>query len=121
MITFSRPVIVGSTAADCPASAMLRRTAAGCRATSRPFTRSVPASGRISVATRLTKVVLPAPFGPSSAITWPGSMVRFNPSSAEVLPNLLTRPAASSVEVISNTIRLIERLTVTCGILGEQC
>ena len=43
MTTFSRPVIVGSTAADCPASAMSRRTAAGLRATSMPWTRSVPA------------------------------------------------------------------------------
>ena len=36
-----------------------------------PATRSSPASGRTRVATALTNVVLPAPFGPSSAVTPP--------------------------------------------------
>ncbi|SPT63346.1 Uncharacterised protein [Actinomadura madurae] len=71
MRRFSRPVIVGSTAAYCPARPMIRRTRSGWRATSIPATRSRPASGRTSVATERTKVVFPAPLGPRTAVTCP--------------------------------------------------
>ncbi len=36
-----------------------------------PATRSVPLSGGSNVATAFTNVVLPAPFGPSTAVTFP--------------------------------------------------
>ena len=86
MTRFSRPVIAGSTAANCPARPMTRRTASGSVRASWPATRSVPSSGRSSVATVRTKVVLPAPLGPSTATTWPRSAIRSRPSSAWVLP-----------------------------------
>ena len=37
-----------------------------------PKSRASPALGRVSPVSRLTAVVLPAPFGPSSAVTCPG-------------------------------------------------
>ena len=45
MTRFSRPVIISSTAADWPASPIMRRTAIGSRPTSWPSTASVPLSG----------------------------------------------------------------------------
>jgi uncharacterized protein YndB with AHSA1/START domain len=58
-------------------------------------TRIVPRSGRSSVATALTKVVLPAPLGPSNAVTWPDSAVRLRPSRAWTSPKRFVRPSAS--------------------------
>src|SRR4029453_15190880 len=65
-----------------------------------PRARSSPASGGSSVATALTNVVLPAPFGPSSAVTRPDSATRSRPASASTSPNRLTRPCASMMEVM---------------------
>ena len=61
---------------------------------------SVPESARSSVATVRTNVVLPAPFGPSTATTCPASAVRSRPSRATVLPKRFVRPRASIVAVI---------------------
>ena len=48
-----------------------------------------------------TNVVLPAPLGPSTAVTCPGSAIRSRPSRAVVFPYCLVRPWASIVAVIS--------------------
>ncbi len=40
-------------------------------------------------------VVLPAPFGPSSAVTWPGAAVKLTPATAVKPPYRLTRPSTS--------------------------
>src|SRR4030095_7860649 len=53
--------------------------------------------GRSRVATVRTKVVLPAPLGPSTARIWPGSAPRSSPSRAAVLPNRWRRRVASIV------------------------
>ena len=42
-------------------------------------------------------VDLPAPFGPTKPVTWPGSTVNVMPSSASVGPNRLRSPATSIV------------------------
>ena len=65
MRRFSIPVMAGSTDAYWPARPMTSRTRLGSAAASIPATRICPPSGRNSVATALTNVVLPAPFGPS--------------------------------------------------------
>ena len=51
----------------------------------------VPPSGRIRPNSIRSSVVLPAPLGPSSPRTSPGSMVRSSPSTAVVSPKRLTR------------------------------
>jgi hypothetical protein len=84
-----------STAAYWPVSPTRRRTAPASRTTSRPPTRATPASGRSSVASTRTAVVLPAPFGPSTPSTVPGRTARSTPASAVVVPNRLTSPSAS--------------------------
>ena len=94
---FSRPVIVGSTDAYWPARPMILRTSFGCWRTSIPATVSVPLSGRSNVATALMNVVLPAPLGPSSAVSRPVSAVRSNPASAWTSPKCLVSPRASMI------------------------
>ena len=91
---FSRPVMVGSTAANCPARPMTRRTSMGWRATSWPRTRRVPPVGRTRVATVRTNVVLPAPLGPRMASTSPGGAVRSRPSRAVTGPKRTVRPGS---------------------------
>ena len=44
-----------------------------------------------------TRVVLPAPFGPSSAAIRPGGTVRSTPLSAVTFPNALAAPVTSSM------------------------
>ena len=47
----------------------------------------------------MTRIVvdLPAPFGPTKPVTWPGWTVNDIPSSASVGPNRLRSPATSIV------------------------
>ena len=78
---FSRPVNSESSAEYCPVMPICSRTRSASRTTSWPSTRTVPASGRISVEATLTIVVLPAPLGPSSATTDPAGASRSIPSS----------------------------------------
>jgi hypothetical protein len=66
---FSRPVMVGSTAAAWPASPISRCTAAGSLDTSKPRTLSSPPEGGTRAATVRMKVVFPAPSGPRTAST----------------------------------------------------
>jgi hypothetical protein len=103
MIRFSRPVRVWSTAACWPASPITRRTATGRRTTSIPATVTRPASGLSSVARIRTRVVLPAPFAPSSADTFPSATCMLSPSSAVVLPNDLRTPAMSMIGSAAST------------------
>ncbi len=69
---FSAAVRFLSSAANCPVSEITRRTRSASATTSCPAIRALPASGRSSVASIRTIVVLPAPFGPSSETTVPG-------------------------------------------------
>ena len=63
-----------------------RRTRAGSRSASMPATRTRPLSGTARVVRMRTVVDLPAPFGPSSANSVPGSIARLTPSSARTSP-----------------------------------
>src|SRR4051812_15067704 len=53
-----------------------------------------------------TVVVLPAPFGPSSANTSPASISRSRPSSTRVAPKAFVRPCASIVYAIHNVYHI---------------
>src|SRR5712691_11531830 len=57
-----------------------------------------PESGASSVVRIRTRVVLPAPFGPSSAKTRPGSALRTTPASATVVPKDFRTPSTSIIE-----------------------
>ena len=100
MRRFSVPVIAGSTEAYCPARPMISRTRLGWAQASMPATRISPPSGRSNVATALTNVVLPAPFGPRSAVTWPDSATRSRPSRASTSPKRFVTPLASMIGVM---------------------
>ena len=89
---FSEPVCSPSTAADWPVRLIWRRTASGAVRTSYPATIAVPRSGASSVDRILTSVVLPAPFGPSSAWTVPGGTSRSTAFSTGRPPRSLPRP-----------------------------
>jgi hypothetical protein len=52
----------------------------------------MPASGRSSVVSTRTAVVLPAPLGPSSPSTLPGGTCRSTPARARTSPKDFTRP-----------------------------
>ena len=95
MTRFSRPVSAGSTAACWPARPITRRTLSGRATASMPATCREPPSGRSSVATERTNVVLPAPLGPSTAVTAPAGATRSRPSRAATSPNCLRRPVAT--------------------------
>ncbi len=66
-------------------------------AMARPSKAIVPASGLRLPATRLKKVVLPAPFGPISPWIAPGATASDAPSTAFNPPKRLTRPSALSI------------------------
>ena len=46
-------------------------------------------------------VVLPAPFGPRTAVTWPASAVSVSPSTAVTGPYRFTMPEISTAGVLS--------------------
>src|SRR5580700_12087480 len=56
---------------------------------------AVPASGASRPTTTRMVVDLPAPFGPTKPVTWPGPAVNVIPSSAWVEPNRLRSPSIS--------------------------
>src|SRR5664280_122112 len=74
---------------------MLRRTAFGCAATSKPATLTSPAVGRARVQSMLMVVDLPAPFGPRNANTSPSQTSKLIPSTAVNWPNRLVRSRTS--------------------------
>src|SRR5690606_24026507 len=78
MCRFSAPVSRSSTAAYWPVREIRPWSLLLSRRTSRPRTRADPESNGVSVDRMLTRVVLPAPLGPSSAWT-PGGSVRSRP------------------------------------------
>ena len=88
---------MSSTAAYWPVRLIDRLTATGSASRSWPATVAVPASGRSRVARMRTIVVLPAPFGPSSASTEPVSTARSTWSSTRWPPNDLQIPVALTV------------------------
>src|SRR5713226_6359307 len=74
-----------------------RQTSWGARPVmSRPSKRTAPASGRTCPVMRLKSVVLPAPFGPMIAVTWPAATDRLTPPTASKPPNDLRRSRTSS-------------------------
>ena len=83
---FWRPVSSWSNVASWAATPMWRRTSAGCRSTSMPATVADPESGRASVVSTRTAVVLPAPFGPSRPRIVPAGTAMSTPASAWVSP-----------------------------------
>ncbi|CAM5493440.1 hypothetical protein STENM327S_06427 [Streptomyces tendae] len=85
---FSSPVIRPSTAENCPVTPMAPRTACGAVARSWPATRTSPPSAQTRVERIWTVVVLPAPFGPSSANTDPAGMRRSMPEDGLVAVRL---------------------------------
>ena len=93
---FSSPVSRSSTAENCPVTPITARTASASRRRSCPMTLAVPASAGIRVDRICTVVVLPAPFGPSSAKTSPSPMDRSTPSRTTFSPYALRRPVAET-------------------------
>jgi len=71
------------------------RTARGSVTGSCPATRTVPWSGTSRVARTSSSVVLPAPLGPTSAVTSPGGASRSSPSTATTSPKLRRTPCAT--------------------------
>src|SRR3954454_19160108 len=78
---------------------MCRRTTPGSRVTSTPATVAVPDVGRTSVVSIRIVVVLPAPFGPSTATSSPGAMSRSIPRTACTVWVLLTSKSLVSPRV----------------------
>jgi len=100
MSRFSKPVRYSSTAAYCPDSPIRRRTWSGWASTSMPATSARPESGRSSVVSTRTAVVLPAPLGPSTPSTVPSGTRRSSPSSARTCPYVFTRASATTASVM---------------------
>ena len=71
------------------------RSSARWRTGSRPSTRTEPASGTRRPPQHSTVVVLPAPFGPSTAVMRPAAAVKVSPSTATVPPYRRTSPRTS--------------------------
>ena len=91
---FSSPVSRSSSAENWPVTPIAARTPSGSARRSWPATRSSPASAGSSVVRIRTIVVLPAPFGPSSAKIVPSSTVTSTWSSTRFSPNDLRTPVA---------------------------
>src|SRR5258707_12781438 len=98
---FSSPVSQLSTAENCPVTPIAARTAPASPRRSCPRTLAVPASAGIRVDRTFTVVVLPAPFGPSSAKTSPSPMLRSTPSRTPFSPYALRRPFAETAVRVS--------------------
>jgi hypothetical protein len=101
---------VASTAAYCPASPMRSRTCWGWRTTSRPSTVAVPLSGRSSVVSTRTAVVLPAPLGPSSPSTVPRGTARSIPASASTAPYRFMTPSTTTARSVGPAVRVVPAL-----------
>ena len=84
---------------DCSITPTRGRSARASATGSRPRTATVPASGRRYPSQISIVVVLPAPFGPSTAVTVPRRARRLSPSTAVVCPYRLTRSQISTAGV----------------------
>src|SRR5213595_3733829 len=71
--------------------------------------RAHPCCGRISPASTLSSVVLPAPFGPKIASVCPGASVNDTPSSATTRPYVCRSPSAESIDARGEIFH-VERL-----------
>ena len=96
---FSRTVISSNSSTAChdrtmPARA--RRSTDQRSMTASPK-RTDPLDGVVKPVTTSRIVVLPAPFGPMSPTTSPGSMAKLTPSTATTPPNFTTRSLTASV------------------------
>src|SRR5256884_4374929 len=78
-----------------------------------PATRTDPCWGRISPASTLRRVVLPAPFGPKTARVWPAVRLKDTPSRATTCPRpspkACRRPSAESIDAGGEVFQ-VERL-----------
>ena len=72
-----------------------RRTASGSASASMPSTWMLPASGRMSVYSMRSVVVLPAPLGPSRPVISPSRALNDTPCTARTAPKDFTRPCTS--------------------------
>ncbi len=68
---------------------------------SAPLSITVPASGGIAPVIRLNTVVLPAPSGPTSAVTSPRRSDMSRPFTARIPPKVLASPWTSSTMSLS--------------------
>src|SRR5580698_9177883 len=66
---------------------------------------AVPASGASRPTTTRMVVDLPAPFGPTKPVTWPGPTVNVIPSSACTGPNRLRSPSISILAFMATRCR----------------
>src|SRR5260363_342870 len=87
----SRTVKKGSNTSSCGTTPSMRRAARKSERVSRPQIRTLPPSARVKPARMWFKVVLPAPFGPSSPKNSPSSMVRLMYSALAILDNVFER------------------------------
>ena len=75
---------------SCSITPTRARWSASARQGSRPRTRTVPPSGRCSPSAHSIEVVLPAPFGPRTAVTCPAEADHVMPSTARWVPKRRT-------------------------------
>ena len=80
------------------------RRQAGIAVMSRPSKRTLPALGRSRPQIMPTSVVLPAPFGPITARTSPGSTAMETSSTALRPPNRRPSPSVSSSGAVTEAI-----------------
>src|SRR5438876_8483931 len=101
-VTFSSAVRRSSRPDPSLSTPVRRRTASPSTDGSMPSTRIRPRSGRRMPLSSRIVVVLPAPFGPSSATTSPGSTRNVTPSRARSPPKARV---SSSVSMVAGTSR----------------
>src|SRR5215831_13551674 len=112
-----RPVSERSTAASWKTTLETARAASGWPATSKPASRAVPPVGLIVVVSIPTVVDLPAPFGPSSPKTSPGSTVKLMSRTACTSPGYVFARLSTS---IANVARLFSLVTsISCSSVSE--
>ena len=90
---------------DASSSAPTSRTGSESWSYRFPSNVAVPPLGATSPSSILSVVVLPAPFGPSSAVTWPGSATALTSSTARRSPNLFVRRPSSTAGAVTSWLR----------------
>src|SRR6185437_6071057 len=81
-----------------------QRAAAPAEVTSAPANRIEPASGRCEPAITLSRVVLPAPLGPTMPTASTTPTEKYTPSSTTSAPNRFLTPTAASSAVPSDSV-----------------
>ena len=95
--------------------------AAGPSRTSTPSTRAVPPSGRSSVVSMRTTVVLPAPLGPSRPSTVPSGTSNETPFTASTSPKHFTRSSATIAGSATDRHPSAISLSVDQVLMTVQC